>query len=108
MDVIKVAAASETDLIINRNFIKRLSPQNGGSCVLYQNDVIASQKFYTDDYSTNNENDYVIQYEENQTTQSINRYNQKYCLSNCILNKIVNTFGCITEISHDIFEGEFY
>jgi hypothetical protein len=89
MDIIKVSAASETDLIINRNFIKRLLPQNGGSCILAPNDEIGSQQFYTTDY----EDDYSV---ENETSKSRSKYNQEYCLSKCILQKIIVACGCIT------------
>ena len=73
MDVIKVPAGSETDLILNRNFITRIPPPYG-SCM----ETGFSSELYK----------YIL------NTLNIS-YSQEYCFSLCMQNQTKIICGCI-------------
>jgi hypothetical protein len=76
-DVIKAAAGSETDLIINRNFITKL-PSPYGNCIA---DTSSTSKF--DSVFL----DYIVK------TKKI-EYSQKYCYSLCLQYHIMTNCNC--------------
>ena len=73
MDVIKVPAGAETDLIMNRNFLSRLSPPYG-KCM--------ATEFSSDLYN------YIV------NTLNVS-YSQEYCYSLCMQQQTKNNCSCV-------------